>query len=249
MFTWLPEEKMLFSCDFLGCHFCEPLLMDSRIIYHNEYWDALRYYFDCIFGPFPSYVQKGLAKIQNLDIDFVCSSHGPILTKGCNLEKVIALYSDWSTPVERAVKRIPIFFCTAYGNTSNLALAVATGVGSVFPDAEIGLYNIIEHDLAELTALMNESDAFLIGSPTINRDAVPPVWHLLSGIEAVGIVKRPVALFGSFGWSGEAIPHLAERLASVKANVFERQFKINFVPTEADLAAAEEFGAEFAKSI
>jgi flavorubredoxin len=119
----------------------------------------------------------------------------------------------------------------------------------VLPDAEIGIHDIIEHDMAELIALMNGSDAFLIGSPTINRDAVPPVWQLLGGIEAVGIAKRPVALFGSFGWSGEALPHIAERLASVKANVFERQFKINFVPTETDLEAATAFGSEFAKTL
>lgn len=249
MFTWLPEEKVLFSCDFLGCHFCEPRVYDTNITYDLQYWDAVKYYYDCIFGPFAPFVQKGLDKIQDLDIEFDCNSHGPILTKGGYLGRVMEKYREWSTPATRENKLIPVFYTTAYGNTERLARAIVKGIVSVLPDAEVNLYNIIEHDLAYLTGLMNESDAFLIGSPTINRDAVPPVWQLLGGIEAVNIQKRPVALFGSFGWSGEALPHIAQRLESVKATVFERQVKVTFVPTREDLAAAEEFGAEFARTI
>lgn len=230
MFTWVPEEKILFPCDFMGAHFCEPAVLDTRIVYDDKYWDAVKYYYNCIFGPFPSYVQKGLEKIKDLDIQYVCNSHGPVLTKGGMLEQVKAKYMEWSTPVQRPNKLIPVFYVTAYGNTEQLAKAAVDGIKSVLPDAQVDMYNIIDHDIAMLASLMNESDAFLIGSPTINRDAVAPVWQLLSCIEAVNIVKRPVGLFGSFGWSGEALPHIAERLNSVKAKVFEQQVKANFVP-------------------
>lgn len=249
MFTWLPEEKVLFTCDFLGCHFCEPMLFDTGIVYEDKYWDALQYYYDCIFGPFAPYVRQGLQKSADLDAEYVCNSHGPILTKGGCLAEVRGRYAKWSAAKERPHKRIPIFYCTAYGNTQRLAEAAARGVHKTLPDAEVGLYNIIEHDLATLTGLMNESDAFLIGSPTINREAVPPVWQLLAGVEAVNIAKRPVALFGSFGWSGEALPHIAERLASVKAKVFEQQLKVTFVPTDGDIAAAEQLGQDFARTL
>ena len=249
MFTWLPQDKILFSCDFLGCHYCEPQVYDTRITYGDAYREAVKYYFDCIFGPFLPYVRKGLEKIAGLDIDFCCNSHGPVLTKGGKLAEVIRLYGEWSAQKPPACPQIPIFYVTAYGNTAKIAAAIAEGIKRVLPDAQVPLYNIIEHDLAQLTALMNESDAFVVGSPTINRDAVAPVWQLLGGIEAVGIQKRPVAVFGSFGWSGEAVPNLAQRLASVKARVYEEQLKVNFVPTGEDLAAAGALGEGFARSL
>lgn len=81
MFTYLPEDKVLFSCDFLGCHYCEPYTFDYNVTKPAGYEKALKEYYDAIFGPFPSYVRKGLDKIEGLDIDFICTSHGPILTK------------------------------------------------------------------------------------------------------------------------------------------------------------------------
>lgn len=249
MFTWLPEEKVLFSCDFLGCHYCEPQLYDTKINDIQSYLTTVKYYYDCIFGPFGAYVLKGLDKIAGLDIDYICNSHGPILTKNGRMCEIINIYREWATPKPRKNKLIPIFYCTAYGNTARLANAVREGILRIFPDADVPLYNIIEHEMAMLCGAMNESDAFLVGSPTINRDAVAPAWQLLGGIEAVNILKRPVALFGSFGWSGEALPNIAKRLESVKATVFEKQLKITLVPTPADLQAAVEFGAEFADAI
>lgn len=249
MFTWCPEEKVLFSCDFLGCHYCEPQLYDHRVTFPNDYWYAVKYYFDCIFGPFKPYVQKGLEKIRDLDIEYVCNSHGPILTKGCYMEKVMALYDEWSKPQERENKLIPIFYCTAYGNTGQLADKAREGVLRVFPDAEVNTYNIIEHDMGELHALLNECDACLLGTMTINKDAVPPLYGLLAGAEAVNFAKRPVALFGTYGWSGEAFANVTARLQSLKANVAENPVKVTFVPTEADLAAMADYAEGFAKSI
>jgi flavorubredoxin len=250
MFTWAEEDGILFSCDFFGSHYCEPLIFDENIAYPTQYETALKYYYDCIFGPFAPYVQKGLEKVKSLDIKTVCPSHGPVLTDKCRLSYVKEKYAEWSAPAPaRANKLIPIFYCTAYGNTRKIAEAVRDGILKVYPTAEATLYNVIEHDLAALGALLNASDAFLLGTLTINREIVPPISNLISTIDAVNIVKRPVALFGSFGWSGEGFPHVAERLASLKCAVFDEQFKINFVPTEDDLSKATDFGEKFAKII
>ncbi|MDR3084686.1 MAG: FprA family A-type flavoprotein [Christensenellaceae bacterium] len=249
IFSYLPEEKTVFSCDFLGAHYCEPGVLDREILYAPEYFAALKYYYDCIFGPFAPYVRAGLQKLKALDFDTVCTSHGPVLTKDGALGRVLELYESWSAEKQAGPARIPIFYCSAYGNTKSLAQAVREGVLGAIPDAEVPLYNIIEHDLNALAEEMNGSDAFLIGSPTINREAVPPAWQLLSLADAINIQKRPVALFGSFGWSGEAVPHLSERLQSLKCAVFEQQLKVCFVPTQGDLAAARAFGEAFAKGI
>lgn len=249
MFTYLREDRVLFSCDFLGAHFCEPGMLDSDVLYADAYEEAVRVYYDAIFSPFKKHVRYGLEKIAPLDILTCAPSHGPMLTKGIELDKVIALYTQWSAEQVRDTKSIPIFYCSAYGNTGALAESIAEGIKSVVPSADVPLFNIIEHDIGELGGLMNGSDAFLVGSPTINRDAVPPVYILLAHLDAVNIAGRPVGLFGSFGWSGEAVANIKGRLDSVRAKVFDEMLKINFIPTGADLERAKEFGAEFARSL
>ncbi len=101
----------------------------------------------------------------------------------------------------------------------------------------------------ELAFKLNSSDAFLLGSPTINKDAVPPVWNLLSHIDAVNIAKKLVAIFGSYGWSGEAAKNLRLRLEGLKVNIFPDDFRVVFIPTTKDLHNAKEYGKEFAKSL
>jgi flavorubredoxin len=249
IFTYLPEERVVFTCDFLGAHYCEPQLFDTCVIYREQYALAVREYFDGIFAPFKPYVLAGLEKLDSLDVDYCCTSHGPILTPGCEYQRNRKRYLNWASPEDKTNKRIPVFYVSAYGNTARLASHVARGVLATLPDAEVNCYDLNHHDLATVAKALDESDGFLIGSPTINREALPPIYNLLATVDAVTIAKRPVGLFGSFGWSGEALPHLAERLTSLKCAVFEPQLKICFTPTEADLKAAEELGRSFAASL
>lgn len=249
IFTWLESDKIAFTCDFLGCHYCEPRMLDSFVSYQNLFESAFRVYFDAIFGPFKPYVQKGLSKLNELPAEFVCTSHGPILTKGVFLETAKKHYYEWSIPESRTAKQIPIFYCSAYDNTGLLAAKISEGIHSVLKDACVEIYDINEHDIDILKKKMNASDAFLLGSPTINKDAVPSVWTMAGSIDAVNSKGKPVSAFGSFGWSGEAVPGLISRFKALKMNVFEEGFTCRFVPSEAELAAAYEFGARFAGTI
>lgn len=248
MFTYVKEDSALFSCDFFGSHYCEPAVLDTKIAYSDCYFSALENYYTAIFGPFPSFVRKGLEKISGLTIDTVCTSHGPVLTKNGLVEQVLELYKKWS--VEHPVsKHIPIFYCSAYGCTKSLAESIQKGILSVKSDHTVELYNIIDHDMAALSDILHSSAAFLIGSPTLNKDAVPPVWMLLSHMDAINIQKKPCATFGSFGWSGEAVPMITERLRSLKLKVFDESFRVNFVPSDTELSDAVAFGKRFAESL
>jgi len=251
MFTWLPEEKVLFSCDFLGAHFCEPSMRDASIpaAYEDAYFSAMANYYGAIFGPFKPYVLKGLEKIKDIDADFVAPSHGPVLSKGPLLEKVKRFYLEQSQPEKREKKLVPVFYASAYHNTEHLAEAIASGVREALPDAQVESYDLVQRDIGEMAALLNRCDGFLVGSPTINRDAVPPVWELLMRVDAVNFAKRPGAVFGSYGWSGEAVPNIRARLEGLKAKVYPEDFRVQFVPSEADLAQAKEFGRKFAEQI
>ena len=249
MFTYCPQEKALFSCDFFGSHYCEPYTFDTHITYRQSYEKALKGYYDAIFGPFASYVRAGLEKARALDVEFACTSHGPILTKDGLLSFVQEKYAEWSVERKNEVPTIPVFYCTAYGNTGKIAQAIAEGIHRVLPDAKVPVYDIIDHDMGELAAQLNSSDAFAVGSPTLNADAVAPVWQLLSHVDAINNKKKPCLVFGSYGWSGEAVPNVTARLNGLKMAVFGEGLKVTFVPSEEDLQRAAALGEEFAASL
>ncbi len=249
MFTWLPEDKTLFTCDFFGCHYCEPYVLDQYITYPTAYEAALQLYYSAIFGPFPSYVQKGLEKMRDLGAEYICNSHGPVLTKDGLLGHVMEMYDQWSQPEPQGAPNIPVFYCTAYGNTKQLAEKIQEGILSVLPQANVELYDIIEHDLGELHGKLNKSSAFAVGTPTLNKDAVAPVWMLLAGVDAINCAKKPCLVFGSYGWSGEGVPNVKQRLESLKMKVFGDGYRVTFVPNNEDLENAKQLGADFAATL
>ncbi len=249
MFSWCEEEKALFSCDFLGAHYCETNILDSTIIYPDSYKSGFKGYYEAIFGPFKPYVLSGLDKIKDFDIEYALTSHGPILTKGNMLEYAMDCYRNWSTPAVKENLSIPVFYTSAYGYTRELAIYIKEGILKALPTADVELFDIIEHPIAELQGKLNASDAFALGSPTLNRDAVPPTWELLSHVDAVNSASKSALLFGSYGWSGEAIPNMEARLKGLKIKVFPESLKVQFKPSSTDIEKAVQMGADFANSL
>lgn len=145
MFTYIESDKLLFSCDFFGTHYCEPYVFDYNMVYSYKYKIELKSYYDAIFKPFRPYVVKGLEKYDLLDVDTICASHGPILTKGSELEYVVDKYREWSIEPKQEVKEIPIFFGSAYNNTKKIAEAIKSGILKILPDAKTEIYDLNEH--------------------------------------------------------------------------------------------------------
>lgn len=248
MFTYLPEEKAVFTCDFLGSHYCEPHITDDNIVYPKKYEDALAYYYAAIFGPFPAYVRAGLEKLRSLEFDTALTSHGPVLSRGEKLPLALEKYAEWSEEKVFEKPLIPVFYCSAYGNTGKIAEAIAEGIREAKGDCACNAYDLNDHDMSTMSDLINSATAICIGSPTINADAVAPVWQLLSHVDAINSKKKPALVFGSYGWSGEAVPNISARLAGLKMNVFGEGYKVCFVPSDEDLESARELGRSFANS-
>lgn len=243
MFTYVVEEKVVFTCDFLGSHYCEPQMIDSKITYPDSYFKALKYYYDAIFGPFKPWVKAGLKKLKALDIEYACTSHGPILTKKGLYPKILDLYEEWSEPNAKS-NIVPIFYVSAYGCTTKIAESIAKGIKQAGYTPK--LYDVIYHSAEELSAALNTCDMFCVGSPTLNRNALPPIWILLAGIDAINMRKKKAFVFGSYGWSGEAVDLISSYLNKLEIAT-PAMMKVNFVPTEKDLEAATKLAVEFAK--
>ena len=246
MFTWLPSVKTLFTCDFLGTHFCEPTMLDTEVHYEDKYLDEFRYYYSGIFAPFKPYVLSGLDKIKDLPVEMICPSHGPCLTE--SIEKCKALYREWSTPVAHEKKTVGILFASAYDCTAKLADAAFEELKKN-DQLDVKLLNIVFAPFAEVVSLANEADALLIGSCTINRDAPKIIWDVLASIDAINTKHKPAGAFGSFGWSGEAVPMMKSRLEHLKYKFIGEGIRVNFMPTDADLAAMKAYADEIVSNI
>ena len=240
MFTWDEADKTLFTCDFLGAHYCEPTMLDVSVHDPAAYAGQFRHYYNCIFGPFKPHVLNGLDKLPE-GVELVCPSHGPCLTE--TLAQAAADYRAWSAPAVREKKTAYIAYASAYGCTQALAEAAA---GALLAEGyEVHVGDVTRDGPAACAAGANEADVVLVGAPTINRDAPKPVWDVLSSLDAINTKGRAAGAFGAYGWSGEAPGMLLTRLGQLKFAVPEAPFRVLFTPTQADLDAM----ADYARSV
>nr|WP_317322906.1 rubredoxin [uncultured Flavonifractor sp.] len=240
MFTWDSARKTLFTCDFLGAHFCEPTMLDSKIHVKEAYEGEFAYYYEGIFGPFRASVLSGLDKMP-ADVELVCPSHGPCLTE--TIARAKELYRTWSTPAPKTQRTAFVVYASAYGCTRALADAAAQaleGEGYAVTTADVTVM-----PYAECVKLAHEADVLMVGSPTINRVAPKAVWDVLTSIDPINLKGKAAGAFGAYGWSGEAAPMLHTFLKGLRYAAPEAPFRVLFTPTQADLDAM----ADYARSV
>lgn len=244
MLTYCAEDRVLFACDFLGCHYCpgsgEGIFNDEIKI---DFMEAYKYYFDVIMSPFKSYVLQADDKIKDLPLDAVCVGHGPVLRT--DIQKYIGLYRQWAEVTKPENPSVMIAYVSNYGYTAKLAGAIAEGIKAA--GAEAYIYNIIESNLSEILEKISAASGILIGSPTLVGDTLPPVWELLSQLNPTIHKGKIAGAFGSYGWSGEAVPNIMDRFKQLRLKTPLEPLRVVFNPTEDDLTKAVEFGKRFAE--
>ncbi len=244
IYTYIPEDEVLITCDSFGSHYSSEAVLNSKVENRENYMEALKYYFDCIFGPYKTYVLKAIRKIENLKIDMILPGHGPVLVE--NPMEIVEYYRTWSTPSipsADAKKVVTIPYVSAYGYTASLAKKIAEGIEAA-GNIEVRLFNAIEHELSEIVNSIGESDGLLCGSPTIVGELLEPIRDILSKLNPVIHGGKLAAAFGSYGWSGEAIPRMETRLKELNMRLYP-SLKINFKPSDDELKEAFDFGLEF----
>ena len=235
MFTYLEEDQVLFSGDFLGAHYCDPRLFNDLIVNYDE---AFQYYFQVIMRPFKEYVRQALAKIESLPIKIVCPVHGPILRS--DVGRYFEKYRAWSAePPRGGKKRLLVFYVSSYGNTERMAHAIGRGIRDAGADADV--LDLTKVDYRAMLDEVEAAEGIVVGTCTINGDALEHAWSLLSSMTTIKLTDKLGASFGAFGWSGEGPLMIAERMKGLKFRVPEEPMRVQLVPTEADLKSCEEY--------
>lgn len=246
MYTYIAEDKTIFTCDSFGAHYAHEGILRSTLEDESGYLRAAKYYFDCIIAPFKQpYMTAALDRIRNLDFNLICTGHGPVLDS--HISQIIALYEEWCKKRTNEKPTAVIAYVSAYGYTKVLADAIINGI-TENGEVDAKLYNLETADFGDVLTEIEAADGLLLGSPTILGDAVAPVYILTTSMFKQIYKGKLASAFGSYGWSGEAVNNLIERLNQIKFNTVDG-FKARFMPGETDIAAAREFGKVFASKI
>lgn len=243
MYTFIEEEQILVTCDSFGAHYCLPQVISTEIKNEQDYQSALKYYYDCIIGPFKPFMLKALDRVEDMDISMICTGHGPVLV-GDKIKAVMKQYREWSTVVNpNPRKTVIIPYVSAYGYTKSLAEKIADGVRDS-GDIDVRSYDMVEADAEKVNEELLFADGILLGTPTIVGEALKPIWDLTLNMFPGTHGGKFAGAFGSYGWSGEGVPHIIERLKQLRMKVSEG-FRVRFKPSEADLVSAYEYGYQF----
>ena len=243
MYTYIEEEQALVTCDSFGSHYSFEDILVSKVTNQEDYWKATKYYFDCIIGPFKPFMLQALARVRELDVTMICTGHGPVLD--ADIDKMYNTYEEWCTVVNPNQKKtVVIPYVSAYGYTGQLAEQIAKGIEDS-GDVDVRAYDMVTADQAKVLEELGFADGILLGTPTIVGEALKPIWDLTTSIFAGTHGGKLASAFGSYGWSGEGVPHMIERLKQLRMRVPDEGFRVRFKPGEVDLLNAYDYGYNF----
>lgn len=213
MVTYEESEKVLFSADAFGTFGALNGNIFSDELEFDKEWlaDARRYYAN-IVGKYGMQTQALLTKAAGLDIQLICSLHGPIWRE--NLSYIIEKYDKWSK-YEPEDKEVVIIYGSVYGHTEQAVDALAGKL------AEKGIRHIAAYDVStthvsELIAEIFRASHIVIACATYNGGIYPTMENLLNDMKALSVQKRTVALMDNGTWAPTAGKQIVKKLEEMK---------------------------------
>jgi flavorubredoxin len=244
MFSYLEEEKILFSSDAFGMHLASTERYDDELDWHILEWEARKYYANILllYSPLVGKLLERVGEL-GLEIDLIAPDHGPIW-RGAK-DKILDCYTKWSR--QEKLDKALVVYDTMWGSTDLMARAIGEGLASGGTEAKLMPLKGT-HRTTILTQLL-DAGALLVGSPTLNNDLLPTVGDIL--IYMRGLKPRNVigASFGSYGWSGESIGQISEMLTSMKIEVIAEGARAKYVPDGEDLAGCYKLGQQVSERL
>ncbi len=240
--TYDTKTQVLYTDKFFGAHVCGDQVFD-------EGWSQLlgdrRYYFDSTMANQVRQVEAALDKITDMPVSFYAPGHGPMLRHG--LHELVNLYRQWSEAQKQQNISVALLFASAYGNTTTIANALARGITKA--GVAVELINCESAEPEEIKAAIEKSSGFLIGSPTLGGHLPTQVQTALGIVLSTATKSYQAGVFGSYGWSGEAVDIIAGKLKDSGYTLAFEPIRIKFTPTEATLQICEETGTDFAQAL
>ncbi|RZM77360.1 diflavin flavoprotein [Leptolyngbya iicbica] len=240
--TYDLKTQILFSDKLFGAHICQDALFD-------EDWRKLevdrRYYFDCLHASQSKQVQTALAQLAPLPLKYIAPGHGPIVRY--SLSRLQNDYRQWCQHQTHQTMRVALLYASAYGNTAILADAIAQGL--IEAGLAVESINCEQADPVALAKAIETSDGFIMGSPTLGGHAPVQIQTALGTVLSSAAKTKLAGVFGSYGWSGEAIDLIEEKLRDNNYRFGFETIRVRFSPTASVLQTCRDAGIQFAQQL
>ncbi len=238
------EERtgLLMSGKFFAAHLCGEAFAEANPSSTEE---DRRYYYDCLMAPMARQVEAVVDRLDELPIRTIAPGHGPAIAT--SWRSLLADYRRWGESQGRSGLTVTLLYASAYGNTAAIADALAQGVAR--SGVRVESLNCEFAPSEQLITAIRAGDALLIGSPTLGGHAPTPIVSALGTVLAEGDREKPVGVFGSFGWSGEAIDLLENKLRDGGFRFAFEPIRVKFSPDPATLRTLEETGIALGRAL
>jgi flavorubredoxin/flavin reductase (DIM6/NTAB) family NADH-FMN oxidoreductase RutF len=238
------EERtgLLMSSKFFSAHICTEAFAEAN---RSSSEEDRRWFYDSLMAPMARQVEAVLDRLEDLPIRTIAPFHGPAIAE--SWRSLLADYRRWGEGQTRSRLSVALLYASAYGNTAAIADALARGVAR--SGVRVESLNCEFSEPEQLLAAIRASDALLIGSPTLGGHAPTPIVSALGTVLAEGDRTRPVGVFGSFGWSGEALDLLESKLRDGGFRFAFEPIKVRFSPDPARIQAIEQTGTALGRQL
>ncbi len=242
MFTYMTGDNILFSNDAFGQHYATESLYNDTVDKAELYSEAIKYYAN-ILTPFSPLVTKKINEVLGfgLPVTMICPSHGVIWKD--DPTQIVHHYLAWANAYQE--NQITIVYDSMWGATRLMAEAIAAGITEQDGRVTVKLFNAAKEDKNDIITEIFRSKMILIGSSTINRGYLYSIGGLLEMIKGLKFTVKSAAAFGSYGWSGEAVSQMTDKLKECGFETVEGK-KALWKPDSAALAECAEYGKRIA---
>ncbi|MGF1488498.1 MAG: flavin reductase [Prochloraceae cyanobacterium] len=240
--TYDTKTEVLFTDKLFSAHICGDRVFD-------EGWQVdledRRYYFDCVIAPYARQITNDIEKIAAKTPKIYATGHGPLIKY--SVQELTHSYREWLKKQNTQDLNVALIYASAYGNTTTIGEAIARGVTKSGVAVEI--INAETADPEDIKATVEKSAGIIIGSPTLGGHAPTQIQAAL-GIALASANKNKLAgVFGSYGWSGEAIDQLESKFRDAGYKFGFDTIRIKFKPTDSTLQTCEQAGTDFAQAL
>jgi len=211
MLTYLPEDKILFSCDFLGAHYPADNLFLEDV---KEIYKPAKRYFAEIMMPFRTSIRKNLEKIKELDIRIIAPSHGPLHE---SKDFIIGCYNDWASEEVKNVAVVP--YISMHGSTDKIAQYFINSL--IEKGVIVESFNLADADIGELAMSLVDAATVVLGTPTVLIGPHPKAVFAAYLVKVLRPKVKFLSLIGSYGWGTKVVEQVAEMLGSLNAEIIE----------------------------
>jgi flavorubredoxin/flavin reductase (DIM6/NTAB) family NADH-FMN oxidoreductase RutF len=236
------NSGLLMSGKFFAAHLCSEAWAEAN---RSSTEEDRRYFYDCLMAAMVRQVETVLDRVDALPIRTIAPGHGPAIAE--SWRSLLVDYRRWGETQERAKLSVALLSASAYGNTAAIADGLAQGVART--GVRVDSINCEFTPPDKLLEAIRSCDAVLIGSPTLGGHAPTPIVSALGTLLAEGDRAKPVGVFGSFGWSGEALDLLESKLRDGGFRFAFEPIKVKFSPDAATLKTIEETGTALGRQL